>query len=193
MRLQRCNPCQDPMRGTCSNSTYVSLVFATLVAGGCGSKSASGRTTPAPSAMQIPTVQIGDCADPERDGVIGGAPELRRADRDLNGDDVVEAVVADRTLCTEEGNCHWNVFVGDAEAGCSRYAGTIAAAAIESLQDRGEGGFYAIRGWWSYHGGQRMLMQEYQFRHGGYHIRDAVMCRQVGGDRLICQPDTGEW
>lgn len=159
----------------------------------CGSKAAPARTTPSGPAMPVPTVRIGDCADPATDGVIGDAPQLRRADRDLNGDEVSEAVVADRTMCTEEGNCHWNVFVVDATAGCTRYAGTIAAAAIESLADRGEDGFYALRGWWSFGGGERMLMQEYQFRHGGYHVRDAVMCRQLNGDRLICQPDAGEW
>jgi hypothetical protein len=179
----------------CSNNIAASAAFAVVVAlvGACGSKAAPASTIPTADSMPVPTVQIGDCADPERDGVIGDAPQLRRADRDLNGDEVAEAVVADRTMCTEEGNCHWNVFVGDGADGCSRYAGTIAAAAIESLQDRGEGGFFALRGWWSFAGGSRMLMQEYQFRHGGYHVRDAVMCRQVGGDRLICQPDGGEW
>ena len=174
--------------------SFIGVVFvALLTAMGCGGKQARPASAPASHPMHLATVVVGDCADPERDGVIGDDPELRRADRDLNGDDVREAVVADRTLCTQEGNCHWNVFVRDEAAGCSRYAGTVAASAIEPLEARGEAGFHVLRGWWSFAGGERLLMQEYQFLRGGYHVKDAVMCRQVDGDRLICQPGAGEW
>src|SRR5690349_19617776 len=101
-----------------------------LLAPGCGGRTARGG---APTARPPSTVQVGDCADPGRDGVIGAHPALRHADRDLDGDAEVEIVVADRSLCSREGNCHWNVFVADGAAGCRRYAGTIDAASIESL------------------------------------------------------------
>src|SRR5690242_17213738 len=65
----------------------------------------------APRPSPAASVQVGSCASPGRDGVLGPHPRLDRADRDLNGDGVAEAIVVDRSLCTSEGNCYWNVFI----------------------------------------------------------------------------------
>jgi hypothetical protein len=154
-----------------------------LLAPGCGGRTARGS---GPTARPASTVQVGDCADPGRDGVIGANPALRHADRDLDGDAAPEVVVADRTLCTREGNCHWNVFVGNGEGGCRRYAGTIDAASIESLPGRGEAGYADLRGFWQLTGGGRFLVQEYRFRRGGYQVVDALLCRQEQDDRVRC-------
>ena len=64
----------------------------------------------APRTKPASTVQLGSCADPSRDGVLGPSPKLERADRDLDGDGVAEVIVTDRAACTAEGNCAWNVF-----------------------------------------------------------------------------------
>ena len=146
-------------------------------------------TTPKP--VPTPSVQVGTCATPGRDGVVGASPRLERADRDLNGDGVAEVIVADRTLCTTEGNCHWNVFVVP-QAGtpdCARYAGTFDASLFERLTTKGDDNMADIRGYWNLHGG-RLLLQSYRFLRGGYRIVDALVCRSAGGDKLDCA-DTG--
>src|SRR5690242_655827 len=81
----------------------------------------------APRPRPAPSVQVGACANPSRDGVLGSHPRLDRADRDLNGDGVPEAIVVDRSLCTAEGNCYWNVFVvpPTGSPDCARYVGTF--------------------------------------------------------------------
>jgi hypothetical protein len=159
---------------------WLPVALVALVAAGCGRRAPALRG-PAPPA----NVRVGECADPSRDGVLGERPSLRRADRDLDGDRVDEVVVADTHLCSPEGNCAWNVFVRDAGADCHRYAGTLQAAAIERLPERGERGFFDLRGWWNLTGDGRMLMQHYRFRHGGYRVVDALLCRQEA-DRLLC-------
>ena len=168
----------------------IALVVA-LVA--CTSLAACTReqraTTPKP--VPTPSVQVGTCATPGRDGVVGVSPRLERADRDLNGDGVAEVIVADRTLCTTEGNCHWNVFVVP-QAGspdCARYAGTFDASLFERLTTKGDDNMADIRGYWNLHGG-RLLLQSYRFLRGGYRIVDALVCRSAGGDKLNCA-DTG--
>lgn len=163
------------------------LLPIALVAVACGGRRPAPQG-PAPAS----SVRVGDCADPGRDGVLGAAPALERADRDLNGDGAPEAVAVDRNLCSEQGNCHWNVFSRQG-SGCFRYLGTISAAAIEPLEDRGERGFFDLRGWWRFKGGQRALVQEYRFRRGGYHIVEAMVCREID-DRLLCaeEPASGE-
>jgi hypothetical protein len=143
--------------------------------------------------MPTPTVQVGSCADPTRDGVVGAAPKLERADRDLDGDGTAEAIAVDRRLCTPEGNCYWNVFVapraGAVEPGaCARYAGTLEAAALEPLGSRGEDRMIDVRGYWNLHGG-RLLLQSYRFARGGYRIVDAVQCRREPDDRLECMDE----
>lgn len=166
------------------------LVLVVLVAA-CGGKSKPPRAQKVP----VPTVAVGDCGRPGTDGVMGAAPDVVHADRDLNGDGVVEMVVADRTMCTPEGNCYWNVFVPSPEGSdvsCQRFAGTLAAAALEPTSGRGEGGFTDLRGYWRLTGGGRLLLHEYQFRRGGYRIRDAILCRREGDDRLLCEEAEGE-
>jgi hypothetical protein len=141
----------------------------------------------APRPVPAPSVQVGSCATPGRDGVVGPAPRLERADRDLNGDGVAEAIVVDRALCTAQGNCHWNVFVaasGEAPD-CARYAGTFEAARLEPLATKGDDGMADVRGYWNLHGG-RLLLQSYRFARGGYRIIEALICRRATDDKLDC-------
>ncbi len=161
------------------------LLLLALLAGASACAGRRSRAlTPRPAPPPA-TVGIGDCADPRRDGVIGAAPQPTRADRDLDGDEVVEVVVADRSMCTPEGNCHWNIFARDAGSRCHRYLGTVAAAAIEPLVERGEDGYRTLRGWWRF-SVERSLVQEYRFVRGGYRLVEALLCREAEGDRLLC-------
>jgi hypothetical protein len=141
-----------------------------------------------PGNQRPASVAVGDCADPARDGVIGDRPRIERSDRDLDGDKIAELVSVDRTLCTPEGNCAWNVFAGQGEGGCHRYLGTIEASGIERLRDRGEAGYHDLRAWWRF-GGQRLLVQQYRFRAGGYQVVDALVCSRQEDDRLLCAED----
>ena len=168
------------MRSSCYAASIAAAIV--LLATGC-TRRLPDTTVPPPS-----TVGVGECADPERDGVVSESPSLVRADRDLNGSGEDEIVVADRALCNRAGNCHWNVFAG-AQAGCLRYVGTIGAAAIERLDSRGEDGFYDLRGWWQLAAEGRMLMQEYSFRHGGYRVVEAMPCATEVGGRVLCGDD----
>lgn len=144
-----------------------------------------------PTVVPTPSVQVGACGQPGRDGVMGKAPKLDRADRDLDGDGTTEAIVVDRTMCTEEGNCYWNVFVAPRTAGeCSRYAGTFAAAALEPLKTKGDDNMLDVRGYWNLHGG-RLLLQSYRFARGGYQIVDAVLCKRAEDDRIDCVDSEG--
>lgn len=165
------------------------VVVAVVSLAACG-----GRSKPRAQTMPVPTVKVGDCGTPGTDGVMSATPEVVHADRDLDGDGAVEVVVADRTMCTPEGNCYWNVFVsppaGAAEA-CQRFAGTVAAAAIEEAGGRGDDNYADLRGYWNLTGGGRMLLSEYRFRRGGYQVVDAVLCRRDGDDRLLCEESSG--
>src|SRR5262249_21308353 len=78
---------------------------AVVVAVTCAACHREPRTT-TPRTMPTPTVQVGACGEPGRDGVMGASPRVDRADRDLNGDGVAESIVVDRALCTAEGNCY---------------------------------------------------------------------------------------
>ncbi len=158
------------------------ITSALVLIGACGSRASNQRPTqPIPVADGI---HLGDCADPSVDGVLGDDAEFIRSDRDLNGDGVDEVVVADRDLCTAEGNCHWNLFrVHD---GCHRYLGTISAARMRRMSGRSDDGFHDLRTWWHLTSGERALLQEYRFRRGGYHITDVLLCRPQGDDRIIC-------
>jgi hypothetical protein len=165
----------------------IALLIGTAL--GCGSR-AHKPIAPAPTS----NVALGTCADPGRDGVVGQRPRLDRADRDLDGDRVEEAVVADRGLCTDEGNCYWNVYAAPAGSGseggtCWRYVGTIPARVIDRLRQRGDDGFHDLRGWWRLAGGGRMLLQEYRYRHGAYRIVETMVCQQQDDDRLRCASD----
>ncbi len=164
------------------SSRFVLAIVLGLV--GCG-----GRAKQPTSARVIPTpsVQVGQCGEPGRDGVMGQSPTVDRADRDLDGDTVVESIVVDRGMCTSEGNCYWNVFrsppQGSAE--CSRYVGTFAGAALEPLADKGEDNMRDVRGYWNLQGG-RLLLQSYRFVRGGYQLTDALLCKRAADDRLEC-------
>jgi hypothetical protein len=140
-----------------------------------------------PRTIPIPSVQVGTCATPGRDGVMSATPKLDRADRDLNGDGTPEAIVVDRTLCTGEGNCYWNVFIA-APAGspdCARYAGTFEGGALEPLRTKGDDSMADVRGYWNLHGG-RLLLQSYRFLRGGYRIVEALLCKRADDDKLDC-------
>jgi len=162
-------------------------VLAGIALAGCARKP---RVT-TPKEMPMPSVQVGACAEPSRDGVIGQSPRLDRADRDLDGDGTAERITVDRALCTPEGNCYWNVFRPPSEAtgDCIRYAGTFAGAALEPLSARGEDNMSDVRGYWNLQGG-RLLLQSYRFVRGGYEIVDALLCRRASDDQLDCS-DTG--
>jgi hypothetical protein len=142
-------------------------------------------TTPRP--IPTPSVQVGSCAIPGHDGVISRAPRLDRADRDLNGDGAAEAIVVDRSLCTGEGNCYWNVFrvppAGSPD--CARYVGTFEGSALEPLSTRGDDNMADVRGYWNLHGG-RLLLQSYRFLRGGYRIVEALLCKRGDDDKLDC-------
>jgi hypothetical protein len=140
-----------------------------------------------PRAIPTPSIQVGSCATPGRDGVIGAAPRLERADRDLNGDGTAEAIVVDRALCTAEGNCYWNVFLVPPAGSpdCARYGGTFEGSALEPLPTRGDDNMADVRGYWNLHGG-RLLLQSYRFQRGGYRLVEALLCRRADDDKLDC-------
>ena len=167
-------------RADSSSPTAAALALAAaLLATSCA-------RTRAVHPQPVATGRVGQCADPEQGGVIGAHPRLSRADRDLDGDDRPEVVVADRTMCTAHGNCYWNLYSQDRSAGCQRYLGTIAASVIDRLTRRGDDGFHDLRGWWQLTADSRVLLQEYRYRHGGYRVVEALVCRQEGDDRLLC-------
>lgn len=153
------------------------------LAAACGGK----RPPSGPRVLPTPTVQVGACGDPQRDGVIGNAPRLERADRDLDGDGQHEIVVVDRAMCTAEGNCYWNVFVPPRPGtpSCARYAGAFAATALETLAGKGDDNMADVRGYWNLHGG-RMLLHSYRFVRGGYQLVDALLCKRAADDKLDC-------
>ena len=150
---------------------------------GCHPSPRTTTPTPPPTA----SVQVGACGTPGRDGVMGASPTLERADRDLNADGVNEAIVVDRSLCTAEHNCYWNVFaVPPAGSGeCARYAGTFAGAALEPLATRGDDNMMDVRSYWNLHG-RRVLLQSYRFLRGGYLLVDALPCTRADDDKLDC-------
>jgi hypothetical protein len=167
-----------------SSSQNPLMVAAAIACAACGS---SSRSASKPRVMPTPTLQVGSCGVPTRDGVMSASPKIDRADRDLNGDGTVENVVVDRSMCTPDRNCYWNVFLAP-PAGtqeCARYAGTFAAARLEPLGSRGDDNMFDVRGYWNLHGG-RLLLQSYRFVRGGYQIVDALLCRRAADDRLDC-------
>ena len=168
-----------------------SLAIAGAALGGCGHR----RGTRAPRTIPSPSVQVGACAEPGRDGVMSASPRVDRvdrADRDLDGDGAVETIVVDRAMCTADGNCYWNVFrpPGAQASSCARYAGTFAGSALEPLTARGDDNMQDVRGYWTLHG-DRLLLQSYRFVRGGYQLVDALLCRRAGDDRLDCTDAKG--
>lgn len=158
-----------------------------VVALTCAACHREPRTT-TPRPMPTPSVQVGACGEPGRDGVMGAQPKVDRADRDLNGDGTLEAIVVDRAMCSGDGNCYWNVFVAPArgsEQQCTRYAGTFAAAALEPMSSKGEDNMSDVRGYYTLHGG-RLSLETYRFVRGGYQIVDALLCRRAADDKLEC-------
>jgi hypothetical protein len=159
------------------------VVIAVAVLGACHRE--PGLTTP--REVPRPAIAVGACATPGRDGVMGATPRVDRADRDLNGDGVAEPITVDRSLCTAEGNCYWNVFVlapgGSPE--CPRYAGTFEAGPLETLTTRGDDNMADVRGYWNLHGG-RLLLQTYRFQQGGYRLVEALLCKRASDDKLDC-------
>jgi hypothetical protein len=139
-----------------------------------------------PTARGVPTaaIAVGACGDPARDGVLGSSPRLERADRDLDGDGRPESIVVDRGLCSDEGNCYWNVFTQPAGQ-CARYLGTFEGAALEPLASAGDDHMSDVRAYWKLRGG-RMLLQSYRYARGGYRIDDVLQCKRAADDRLEC-------
>ncbi len=167
-------------RGALRRASLVALAVAAIGCGGAARKPPAG---PDVSRLPVPTVKVGECARPERDGAMSAHPDRVRGDRDLDGDGQPETLIADRALCQGD-NCYWNVFVRDPEGACERFAGTLAGAALEAIPTTG-GALADVRGLWGL-GGDRLLIQTYQFRRGGYQLSDAVLCRRVADDRVAC-------
>ncbi len=154
-----------------------------------GALAACTKSHPSTSPREVPTpsVQVGACGEPGRDGVMSSSPRVDRADRDLDGDGTVESIVVDRAMCTGDGNCYWNVFTPPAAGTqeCARYAGTFAGAALEPLPAKGDDNMSDVRGYWNLHGG-RLLLQSYRFVRGGYQLVDALLCKRAADDKLDC-------
>lgn len=168
-----------------SRYVFVSALGLAITAGSCGGNQ---RRASSPRVIPTPSVQVGQCGEPGRDGVMGERPRVDRADRDLDGDHVVESIVVDRGMCTSDGNCYWNVFRSppkDGATDCARYVGTFAGAALEPLADKGEDNMRDVRGYWNLQGG-RLLLQSYRFVRGGYQLTDALLCKRAADDRLEC-------
>ena len=161
--------------------TVAGVGVAALMACQRAARPTTPRRAPAPSVL------VGSCASPGRDGVIGAAPRLERADRDLNGDGVAEAIAVDRALCSAEGNCYWNAFVlpRTGASDCARYVGTFEGSALEPMTTLGDDNMADVRGYWNLHGG-RLLLQSYRFVHGGYRLVDALLCKRARDDTLEC-------
>jgi hypothetical protein len=137
----------------------------------------------------VASVVIGECGDPQRDGVVSASPRLIHADRDLGGGPAAEPVIADRKMCDEAGNCQWNVFLAPQNGeGCFRYLGTLTASTLEPLATSGQQGMRDVRGYWALPSG-RVLVQQYRFARGGYRVVDALLCRRSDDDRLECTED----
>jgi hypothetical protein len=170
--------------GRASSAVRAAPIAIAVAAAACGPPRAATRPA---RVVPTPTVQVGACGDPSHDGVMSSSPKLDRADRDLNGDGTTEAIVVDRSMCTHDGNCYWNVFLAPPRGSqeCARYAGTFEAAALEPLGSRGDDNMMDVRGYWNLHGG-RLLLQSYRFTRGGYRIVEAVQCRRERDDRLEC-------
>lgn len=159
------------------------VILLALAAAAC-TKSHAPTT---PREVPTPSVQVGSCGEPGRDGVMSAKPHVDRADRDLDGDGTAESIVVDRGMCTSDGNCYWNVFKAPPPGSqeCARYAGTFAGAALESLAAKGDDNMSDVRGYWNLHGG-RLLLQSYRFVRGGYQLVDALLCKRAADDKLDC-------
>jgi hypothetical protein len=159
------------------------VVLGLVLAAACTKK---GPTTPTTIRVPTASVQPGNCAEPERDGVVSETPSVDHADRDLDNDGRAEIIVVDRAKCTADGNCYWNVFRQPREPGeCARYAGTFAGANLETLASRGEDNMSDVRAYWK-QGGGRVLLQSYRYVRDGYRIEDVLQCKRAPDDRLDC-------
>jgi len=168
----------------------VLAALAALALGGC--PRSTGHATGV-GTVPTPTVGVGDCGDPGRDGVMSAAPRLEQDQRDLDGDGVPETVTVDRAACRPDGNCFWNIFrtppAGAIDpVGCVRFAGTLSGLALEPLGSSGDGGMIDLRAYWVL-GGERVLLQSYRFTAGGYRLQEALPCRRMDDDRLQCAED----
>lgn len=162
----------------CASALVAALAAGALAA--CTHPHRVAAPAPPPSS-----VQVGACGQPGHDGVMGASPRIGRADRNLDGDGKPEPIVVDRSLCTPEGNCHWNVFRQASGQGCPRYVGTFDGAALETLASKGDDNMRDVRAYWKQAGG-RMLLQSYRFTRGGYAITDVLQCKRAADDRLEC-------
>lgn len=155
---------------------------AVIAVAACGGRARPAPAPPRVDQLPVPSVHVGECATPERDGVVSERPRREAHPRDLDGDGVEETIVTDRALCTD-GNCYWNVFVRDTPDGCERFAGALAGVALEPVP--GTARWPDIRTYWGL-GGPRMLVHTYEFRRGGYLLTDVLLCRKQDDDRLLC-------
>ncbi|MBK7077226.1 MAG: hypothetical protein IPH44_33535 [Myxococcales bacterium] len=167
----------------------VAVAAATVALAACASRARPAPRGPEVTRLPTPSVKVGECARPEHDGAMSAHPDRQRADRDLDGDGQPETVIADRQLCQGD-NCYWNVFVRGAGDECERFAGVIAGAALEP-GPASPGTWPEVRGLWGL-GGDRLLIHSYQFRRGGYQLTEALLCRRVADDRVLCAETDGD-
>ena len=174
--------------GRAARASLAGLSGLVLLAGCPGKSRPLAAEPPRVTSVPPPTIKVGDCGVPDQDGVVSARPELVHADRDLDGDGRPEAVVADKAMCTALGNCYWNVFLPATDGGCARFAGALAGAFLEPRAP-GPGGVPApVRAYWNLQP-PRLLVQDYEFRRGGYLVTDALVCRREADDRLSCTED----
>jgi hypothetical protein len=160
------------------------IVLVLVLVSGCTHP--HGAASPTAHTMPTPSIQVGACGEPTRDGVLSDHPKLEHADRDLDGDGRAELVVVDRAKCTRDANCYWNVFVSPRDPGdCAHYIGTFEGAALEPLATKGDDNMSDVRAYWKQRGG-RMLLESYRFARGGYRVTDVIQCKRAADDRLEC-------
>ena len=132
------------------------------------------------------TGTTGNCSSVESTGVVGKYKQLERYDYDLDRDGKREIVIVDRSLCTKEGNCYWNLFSTTLKEHCNSYLGTVAGASLELLSTKGEKNFLDIRAQWILSDDSRLMVEEYKFIDTGYRMTGTLLCHLVSSNTVSC-------
>ena len=157
------------------------LVVLGFIGLGCGQ-----RVQPRATVIRLGPMPVGAC-NPHHMKKSTEGKSYRRGDRDLNGDGRLELIRAERGKCSEGDNCQWEVYTHDSRGECKRFVGMLQGFALEMGKKRGSKDFYNLLGWWRL-GGERLLMQEYQFVGEGYLIKRALLCTRESDGRIRCSP-----
>ena len=127
-------------------------------------------------------MQVGACARPDRDGVLSAhAPDSSAPTAISMATASHEAIVVDRSLCTADGNCYWNVFVAPPAGAseCARYAGTFEARCAGAAGHRWATTTWPTSAATGTYTAARFLLQSYRFLRGGYRIVEALLCKRA--------------